>query len=159
MINEHNDIDNDDFNKGVISREIIINASIDDVFVAITDANKLTQWFPDIVNLEPKEGGKVEFQFLKEKSENLDKDYHVIGKIIKIIPNKELSYSWRHKDNPDFPDTVVSWKLEQLDKSKTRVILTHRGFTDKDKQEYENHSQGWSWFLTRLYNFVTKGES
>ena len=151
-----NNNDANDHYDEVISKEIIINAPIDDVFIAITDANKLTEWFPDIVNLEPKEDGKVEFKFLKEKSENLDKDYHIIGKVIKIIPNKELSYSWRHKDNPDFPDTVVSWKLEQLDKYKTRVVLTHKGFTDKDKQEYENHDKGWSWFLTRLSNFVTK---
>ena len=82
----------------------------------------------------------------------------MFGKIVKIIPNKELSYSWKHKDNPDFPDTIVSWKLEKLDENKTRVILRHNGFTDKDRREYENHSQGWSWFITRLNNFVTKGE-
>ncbi len=144
-----------------IKREIIIDASIENVFRAITNQEQLTQWFPDIAILEPKEGGEVAFTFLKEKSHNkeqeLDKDYHVVGKIIKIIPNKELSYTWRYKDIPDFPETIVSWKLEQLDKNKTKLILTHVGFTDKDKQEYNSHSEGWSWFITRLQNYVIKG--
>lgn len=154
----NNNSDADREKNTVINREIIINVPIDKVYSAITDVEQLTRWFPDVVVLEPKEDGKVEFQFLKEKSENLDKNYNVIGKIVKIIPNREFSYSWKHKDNPDFPDTIVSWKLEKLDESKTRVILTHKGFTDKDRKEYENHSQGWSWFITRLDNFVTKGE-
>ena len=143
-----------------IEREIIIDASIEKVFGAITNADQITQWFPDVAILEPKEGGDVMFTFLKEKScisgKNLDKNYRVVEKVIKIIPNKELSYTWQHKDIPDFPETIVSWKLERLDEDKTKLILTHTGFTDKDKQEYNSHSEGWSWFITRLQNYVTK---
>ena len=59
--------------------------------------------------LEPKEGGDVQFTFLQDKSDKsdkhlhkLDKDHNVVGKIMKIVPNKELSYTWKHKDIPDF---------------------------------------------------------
>ena len=149
-----------------IRQEIIIDASIQRVFRAITDANQLTQWFPDITILEPKEGGNVKFTFLRNKSDKLekhihklDKDHHVVGKIIKIVPDKELSYTWKHKDIPDFPETTVSWQLEQLDENKTRLVLTHTGFTDKDKNEYESHREGWSWYIRRLQNYVTQGDS
>jgi uncharacterized protein YndB with AHSA1/START domain len=53
---------------------------------------------------------------------------------VKIVPNKELSYTWKHKDIPDFPETIVSWQLERLDENKTKLSLTHTGFTDKDKK-------------------------
>jgi uncharacterized protein YndB with AHSA1/START domain len=79
--------------------------------------------------------------YLKDKSDKLDKhlhkldkDHHVVGKIVKIVPNKELSYTWKHKDIPDFPETIVSWQLERLDENKTKLSLTHTGFTDKDKK-------------------------
>jgi uncharacterized protein YndB with AHSA1/START domain len=157
---------NKKMNDLTIKQEIIIDASIEKVFRAITDADQLTQWFPDVTILEAKEGGDVQFTFLKDKSDKLDKhlhkldkDHHVVGKIMKIVPNKELSYTWKHKDIPDFPETIVSWQLEQLDENKTKLILTHTGFTDKDKKEYNRHTEGWSWFIRRLQNYVTKGDS
>jgi uncharacterized protein YndB with AHSA1/START domain len=157
---------NKKMNDLTIKQEIIIDASIEKVFRAITDADQLTQWFPDVTILEAKEGGDVQFTFLKDKSDKLekhlhklDKDHHVVGKIMKIVPNKELSYTWKHKDIPDFPETIVSWQLEQLDENKTKLILTHTGFTDKDKKEYNSHTEGWSWFIRRLQNYVTKGDS
>jgi hypothetical protein len=36
----------------------------------------------------------------------------------------------------------------ELDKEKIKLILTHTGFTDKDKQEFNSHSEGRSWFVT-----------
>ena len=59
-------------------------------------------------------------------------------------------------DIPNFPETIVSWQLERLDENKTKLILTHTGFTDKDKNEYDSHTEGWSWFMLRLQNYVTK---
>lgn len=157
---------NKKMNDLTVKQEIIIDTSIEKVFRAITDADQLTRWFPDVTILEPKEGGDVLFTFLKDKSDKLDKhlhkldkDYHVVGKIIKIVPNKELSYTWKHKDIPDFPETIVSWQLERLEVNKTKVILTHTGFKDKDKKEYNSHTEGWSWFLVRLKNYVSKGDS
>ena len=49
-----------------IKQEIIIDASIEKVFRAITDADQLTQWFPDVTILEPKEGGDAIY-FLKKQ--------------------------------------------------------------------------------------------
>jgi len=44
-------------NYSVIHREIIINAPIDKVFLAVSDQEQLTNWFPDIAVLEKREGG------------------------------------------------------------------------------------------------------
>jgi uncharacterized protein YndB with AHSA1/START domain len=61
-----------------IKKNIVIDASPEVVFKAITDPNDLTNWFPDQAVLEPKVGGKMKFSFYKNsKRGNLgrDKDY------------------------------------------------------------------------------------
>lgn len=146
-------------NYSVIHREIIINAPIDKVFLAVSDQEQLTNWFPDIAVLEKREGGRVSFKFLKENKKNLDRDHEMTGKVIKFIPNNELSYTWNFQTKPEFSkDTIVTWRFESLDKNKTKVILSHSGFSENDRQQYGEHSEGWTWFVTRLDNYLTKGE-
>ena len=143
----------------VIKREIIIDAPIDKVFSAVSDKDQLTHWFPDIAVLEKREGGRVSFTFLRSDENNLDKDHEMNGKIIKFIPNRELSYTWHFRTKPEFSkDTIVTWRFESLGKNKTKVILRHSGFTEDDIQQYNEHSQGWTWFVSRLRNYLTKGE-
>ena len=61
--------------------------------------------------------------------------------------------------SPEFSkDTIVTWRFESLDKNKTKVVLSHSGFTENDRQQYDEHSEGWTWFVTRLDNYLTKGE-
>ena len=143
----------------VINREIIVNAPIDKVFSAVSDQDQLTNWFPDIAVLEKWEEGRVSFKFLKSDKNNLDKDHEMNGKTIKFIPNKELSYTWQFQNMPDFStNTIVTWRFESLAKNKTKVILRHSGFTEDDREKYNEHSQGWTWFVNRLGNYLTKGE-
>ena len=42
-----------------IKKELVINAPLSRVFHAITDMNQLQQWFPDVISIEPKVGGKI----------------------------------------------------------------------------------------------------
>jgi Activator of Hsp90 ATPase homolog 1-like protein len=50
-----------------IRKTIIIDATPEVVFKAITDPNELTHWFPDQAILEPKVGGKMKFSFLQNR--------------------------------------------------------------------------------------------
>jgi len=52
-----------------VRKSIVINASPEVIFKAITDPQQLTQWFPDQAILEPRVGGKMKFSFQKEKSQ------------------------------------------------------------------------------------------
>ena len=52
-----------------IRKSILIEASPEVVFRAITDPNELTKWFPDQAILEPKVGGKMKFNFYKTDSQ------------------------------------------------------------------------------------------
>jgi uncharacterized protein YndB with AHSA1/START domain len=137
---------------GEIRKSIVIDALPDVVFRAITSEKELTNWFPDQARFEPRVGGFVQFRFYQN-----DKEHHrVEGKVLEIIPNKKVSYSWSNKSDPNFPDTAVTWTLEKLDGNKTRVTLVHTGF-DPKSDWYNLHGQGWSYFMDRLDRYCQSG--
>jgi hypothetical protein len=53
-------------------------------------------------------------------------------------------------------NTIVTWKLEQLDKDKTKLTLIHSEFTNADRLQYDDHNKGWSWHIKRLENLMDK---
>jgi uncharacterized protein YndB with AHSA1/START domain len=141
----------------LIKKEIIINAPIEKVFSALIDPEQLTQWFPDVVMIEPKLGGKVSFRFLKENTKK-DNDHEIVGNIVSFIPNKEISYTWNFITKPEYRrDTIVSWNLDNLESNKTKLTLIHSGFTNEDTVQYEDHSNGWTWHINRLDNLLSAG--
>ncbi len=141
-----------------IKKSIVIDASPELVFKAITDPNELTNWFPDNAIFDGRVGGKVRFTFNKERSKELDCDSTPEGIVKEFIPNKKVSYTWQYKDAPEFPETTVTWELEEIDGNKTRVELVHSGFTGKEvgKLSFKEHDQGWSYFLGRLKEYCEK---
>ena len=142
-----------------IKKNIVIDASPEVVFKAITDPNELTNWFPDQAILEPKVGGKMKFSFYKKKSdESRRMDYFPEGTIIEFIPNKKLSYTWEHPNIPNFPRTVVTWELEKTENNRTTLKLSHTGFkVDKGADKgFKEHDEGWTYFLTELAKYCEK---
>jgi uncharacterized protein YndB with AHSA1/START domain len=141
-------------NYDLIKKEIVINASVDKVYSTLIDPELLTQWFSNLATIEPWFGGKVFFRFSKEVTKE-KKDHDVIGTIISIIPNKELAYTWNFTTKPEYnKNTIVTWKLEQLNNNKTKLTLIHSGFTNVDKIQYDEHNEGWDWYTKRLENFI-----
>jgi uncharacterized protein YndB with AHSA1/START domain len=138
-----------------IKKSIVINASPEVVFKAITDPNELTNWFPDQAILEPKVGGKMKFSFYKKNSDDHRRmDYFPEGTIIEFIPNRKISYTWEHPNIPDFPRTVVTWELEKTEDDKTTLNLLHTGF--KVDKMFKEHDEGWSHFLNKLVKYCEK---
>ena len=140
-----------------IKKTIIVNTSADKVFKALTEPEELTQWFQDEAILEPKVTGKIRFTTLRELHPDwkLDRDYINDGIIKQYVPNKKLSYTWKFYDMPDFPETTVVWELEQIDPDKTKLELTHSGFTGKEEGNFsiESHNQGWTEALDKLAKY------
>jgi uncharacterized protein YndB with AHSA1/START domain len=137
-----------------IKKEIVINSPVERVFSALIDPEQLTQWFPDVIMIEPKLGGKVSFRFLKENTKE-DNDHEIVGTIVNFIPNKELSYTWNFITKPEFrKGTIVTWKVEKLENNKTKLTLIHSGFTKEDTLQFEDHIKGWTWHINRLDNLL-----
>jgi uncharacterized protein YndB with AHSA1/START domain len=140
--------------KRIVIEKIVIDALPEVVFKAITDPKELTNWFPDHVILEAKLGGKVKFSFYKDKErERREFDFFPEDMIIEFIPNKKVSYTWYEHNTPDFPRTVVTWELEEIADSKTRVRLLHTGF---EPGKLFKHDEWWSYFLNRLQSYCKK---
>ncbi len=140
-----------------IRKTIEIDASAEVVFKAISDPSELTNWFPDAVILEPTIGGKTKFSFSKDSKRTTcvrDHDKSNEGRVLEFVKNKKLVYTWQDMDVPDFPETIVTWELEEISKNKTRLTLTHTGFTSND--QVKGHSEGWSFFLNELAAYCKK---
>jgi len=142
-----------------IRKTLEIHASPATVFKALIDPAELTQWFPDKAVLEPKVGGTVIFSFYKDSDKREMKnpmDFFPEGKIVEIVPNQKISYTWKPRGLQNFPDTLVTWTLEEIGKNKTRVTLLHSGFVDRERDMFEGHDEGWSYFVDRLAKYTTK---
>ena len=44
--------------------------------------------------------------------------------------------------------------FDRPDKDKTKLTLVHSRFTNADKLQYDEHNEGWDWYVKRLENFV-----
>jgi uncharacterized protein YndB with AHSA1/START domain len=138
-----------------IRKTIIIEASPEIVFKAITEPEEITQWFQyaDQASVEPKVGGKFRLIALNEAHPECGgRDYDTQGSIKEFIPNKKLVYTWKFDDMPDFPETIVTWELDEIEHNKTKLELTHSGFTGKEKGNFdiEGHTRGWTEALSTL---------
>ena len=108
-------------NETVIKNTIEINASSKTLFLALTDEKEITCWFPEQVILEPKLCGRVKFE-IQSYSGKPAGIFFVEGKITEFIPNKKLSYLCNQIDAIDFPQTLVTIDLEEIDANRTKII-------------------------------------
>ena len=140
---------------------IDIDASPEVVFKTISDPKELINWFPDEAILELRVGGKYKVSFLKNSKNprmKMEVDFINEGNVVEIIQNKKLVHTWQWKVFSGFPETQVSWELEQVNQNKTRLTLTHSGFTGKEEgpASIQEHQKGWSFFLNELIAYCKK---
>lgn len=131
--------------------ERVYDAPVTKVWQAITDKDQMKQWYFDIESFKAEPG--FEFQFYGGSEEM---KYLHLCKIIEVIPEKKLSYSWKYKDYPG--ESIVTFELFSED-SGTRVKLTHAGLETfpQDKKDFakESFAAGWTHIIgTGLKEFV-----
>jgi uncharacterized protein YndB with AHSA1/START domain len=133
--------------------ERVYNAPTDVVWHALTDLEKMRQWyFPGLVEFEPEIGFETRFDV-----ENDGKVYPHIWKITEVDPGRTISYEWKFGRYPG--DSVVSFELFS-ENDGTRIVLTHRGiesFRGDLHPDLAKHNfvDGWTYFIgTALKKFV-----
>ena len=129
------------------------NAPVEKVWKALTDKEQMKQWYFDIAAFKPEVGFEFSFEGGSE-----EKTYTHLCKILEVIPNKKLSYSWRYKDYEG--NSVVMFELFD-EGGKTRLKLTHAGLETfpKNNKDFgkESFAQGWTHIIgTSLKNFAEK---
>jgi uncharacterized protein YndB with AHSA1/START domain len=109
------------------------------VWDAITNRDKMAEWYFDLKDFKAEVG--FEFQFLAgdEKSKYLH-----ICKVTEVIPGKKLSYSWKYQHDPGVSE--VSFEIFSEGRH-TKLRLTHTGLENFSKEHPEldkkNFAQGW----------------
>jgi uncharacterized protein YndB with AHSA1/START domain len=90
---------------------------------------------------------------LKNHYSDTGEIHTTLGKVLEIIQDKKLSYTWNVDEYPGFPETIVTWTLESLDGgNKTKIMLVHSGLVG----DFGDVEDGWSYFIGRLAEHYKK---
>jgi uncharacterized protein YndB with AHSA1/START domain len=133
-----------------IRKSIVVDASPEVVFKALTDEKELVQWMPRQAKMDARIGGEYEFKY-----QWADRGLESVlrGKILEMEKNRRLSYTW-DAETPDhvprISSAIVTWVLDPLPDGKTRVTLIHSGVDTRFSKDAE---MGWNFFLGRLQNY------
>jgi uncharacterized protein YndB with AHSA1/START domain len=96
----------------------VVNASIDDVWDAITDADKVSQWW-DPGEIDRREGGRVRLGTNTDECGGLPLD----GVIKVFQPPHVLEFTWHEQYDPAMG--LVRFDLVELGPGKTEVTLVN----------------------------------
>ena len=125
------------------------------VWKALTDVGEMKQWYFDLEEFKPEVG--FEFEFIVEHE---GMTYHHLCKIIEVIPQKKLAYTWRYKGHEG--DSLVTLELF-ANGDKTRLRLTHEGletFPKTPSFARKNFMEGWTQIIgSSLKEFVESDDA
>lgn len=126
--------------KGDVTVSVDIQVPAPTVFHALTDAAQMERWVGSRGSIDPRPGGRIDFGWGMGPV-----------KILDLVPNEKLSYSWQWEGQED---TVTTWTLEESG-GKTHVTIVQSGFApDRNGQDYYI---GWCKFAERLKTMLEAG--
>jgi uncharacterized protein YndB with AHSA1/START domain len=116
-----------------------IDATPDEVFPYLTDADLVTRWMGDYAELDPTPGGAYVLDI---------NGVPIRGSFVEIEPPNRLVFSWGVPGHDTLPpgSTTVEIVLTS-DGAGTIVQLSHH---DLPPDELPKHDTGWGHFLARL---------
>lgn len=142
---------------GSIEREIRINAAPEIVFDVVSDPAHVQQWWPDEARYEAVPGGAGEIFFTKDGEK-----FPVAVQVVDAIPHRLFSFRWAHPEGEQPREDnsfLVTFELEPAGEG-TLLRMTETGFREQGweaavlEETYQDHSQGWDYFLPRLAPYV-----
>ena len=146
---------------GTIEREIHIEASPEIVFEVISTPEHLREWWPDDAVIEPVPGAVGEIVF----GDRSDPEATIVPvTVIDVDPPHRFSFRWVNgADEVAGPGNslLVTFELSPAG-SGTALRMTEVGFREMGwevavlEQQYQEHGQGWDYYLPRLADYVTR---
>jgi uncharacterized protein YndB with AHSA1/START domain len=135
-----------------VVKEIVVNASPQRVWQAITQYEDMLVWYFDLPGFHPEVG--YEFSFYGETADGTK--YLHLCTITESILHQKLSYTWRYQGHKG--ESLVTFELIQ-EGEKTLVRLTHSGLdsfpNDNKDLRKENFDGGWEAIIREsLKHFV-----
>jgi hypothetical protein len=139
----------------VIERSITVSAPIDRVFLAITDPQELTRWFPDAVEGTIETGERPVFEFEGYGKSQI----YVVAKespryfAYRWVPGTATAPGEEGRDVLSVTNTLVEFHLESTADG-TSVRLRESGFAafsaPVNESAVKENSGGWDYMIDRL---------
>lgn len=127
-------------------------APVEKVWQAITDKEKMKQWYFDLAEFKAEPGFEFRFSGGPE-----DRQYLHVCKVTEVVPGRKLTYSWRYDGYEG--NSFVTFELFE-EGGGTRLKLTHTGldsFPSHPDFARSNFEAGWNEIIgTHLKEFVGK---
>lgn len=132
--------------------ERTFTAPSDLIWKAITEKERMKQWYFDLKEFIPKIG--FEFRFLGGPEDGIQ--YEHVCVITEVIHGQKLTYSWRYEGYAGI--SYVTFELFP-EGNNTRIQLTHAGLetfpADNPDFAKENFAEGWTAIIgTSLKEYV-----
>jgi uncharacterized protein YndB with AHSA1/START domain len=96
------------------------NSPVDKVWDAITNVQKMREWYFDLPAFEAKVGFTFSFRGKGSKGE----EYIHLCEVVEVVELKKISYTWKYEGYPG--NSTVSFELFP-ENGQTRIRLTHAG--------------------------------
>ncbi len=128
------------------------------IWKALTSGELINRWLMVQIGFEPVKGSRFSFQ----TPPSSDWDGIIHCEILEIIPNQQLTFSWKSgvQTSEGYTprlDTIVSWTLKPHDGG-TFLRLKHSGFIlPKNESTFKNISSGWPRIVPKLIAVVAEG--
>ena len=143
--------------EGEVRKAIVVEAPPEVVFKALTDEKELGRWMTQEARMDPRIGGECEFKYHRAATGQRSV---ATGKILELIPDKRLSYTYAMTSPgsrttgadslfPDVTNSVVTWTLDPLPDGKTRVTMVHSGLTKETNERFDGAWGYWTGQLAR----------
>ena len=132
--------------------QIKIQKSLEDVFDAVHDPEKLSGYFTNGGASAPlHEGTTVEWRFADNPGK---KPIVAPVHVREVIPNERIVLEW-----PGAPDhnTIVEMLFETTGPDETFVKISESGWQEKDLEHSFGNCFGWSFMITALKAYVEYG--
>ena len=134
-----------------VQKSILINADRKEVWEALTDPEKVKQYFMGTkVKTDWEVGSPINFQGEHEGETYMDKGTIILKEKPKVL---QYDYWSSFSGLPDTPEnySVVTYKLEEQG-GNTKLIATQEGFANPDAQKHADVS--WNKVLQQLKELV-----
>lgn len=119
--------------------------SPDELFDYWVKPELITQWWPKVVEIDPREGGIYRFSWPEQ-------GWFLQGSYTAFVPGKQLKFTWTWNQEPGVYEPLwVDIHFMPIDHG-TRMAIYHGPYTDSESDQgaRQGNLEGWIHFCSRL---------
>ena len=132
-----------------IVKELIIAATPERIWGALTQPDEIGHWWTNDLNATPEVGSLAEFRFGEWG------DFVLRFEVAELDEGSNVH--WISRQGPPYwAGTSVTWQLAPVHNG-TTLVFTHDGFAQVD-EGYERTRRNWEYFLDSLKSYLETGK-